>query len=245
MSPWIERPQRHTVAGYARELGKQQKRLQEALAREEALRRQNDELIQQQRVVGELLASRERAADCIAHLTPRQHQILELVLAGQPSKIIAFNLGISQRTVESHRAAIMKKTGTKSIAALARVALSAAWNGAGEPFVQPLARLALTAAWKGAEEPHVQRKSSVVPPSCPKRPEPGHEGMKTAEKLRELASWYREFADRAGSPSIWDSRLRTADDLDNEAERIEHRSRKPTAGSPDLSRHGLSSGSQK
>lgn len=173
MSPWIERPQRHTVAGYARELGKQQKRLREALAREEALRRQNDELIQQQRVVGELLASREGAANCIAHLTPRQHQIMELVLAGQPSKIIAFNLGISQRTVENHRAVIMKKTGSKSIPALARVALSAAWNGAGEPFVQPLARLALTAAWNGAKEPHVQRQSSLVGPRAQSGRNPG------------------------------------------------------------------------
>ena len=68
--------------------------------------------------------------------------------------------------------------------------------------------------------------------------------MKTAEKLKELAAWYRELADRAGNPSIWHSRLRTADDLDNEDERIEHRSRKPTARAPDLSRHG-SSGSQK
>jgi two-component system CheB/CheR fusion protein len=40
----------------------------------------------------------------------------------------------------------MKKTGAKSIPALARVALAAAWNGAGEPFIQPLARLALGAA---------------------------------------------------------------------------------------------------
>ena len=64
--------------------------------------------------------------------------------------------------------------------------------------------------------------------------------MKTAEKLRELASWYREFAERAGNPSIWDSRLRTADDLDNEAERVERRSLKPTAPAPDLSRHGSS-----
>jgi hypothetical protein len=61
--------------------------------------------------------------------------------------------------------------------------------------------------------------------------------MKTAEKLRELASWYREFADRAGNPSIWNSRLQTADDLDNEAERIEHRSLKPTAPARDLPRH--------
>ena len=44
---------------------------------------------------------------------------------------------------------------------------------------------------------------------------------KHPEKLRELASWYREFAERAGNPTIWDSRLRTAEDLDAAAERIE------------------------
>jgi hypothetical protein len=46
--------------------------------------------------------------------------------------------------------------------------------------------------------------------------------MDTPEKLRELASWYREFAERTGNPSIWDSRLRTADDLEAEAARLEH-----------------------
>jgi hypothetical protein len=40
-------------------------------------------------------------------------------------------------------------------------------------------------------------------------------------KLRELASWYREFAERAGNPRIWESRLRTAEDLDAAAARIE------------------------
>ena len=55
-------------------------------------------------------------------LTPRQHQIMELVLAGKPSKNIATDLGISRRTVENHRAAIMLKTGSKSIPALARLA---------------------------------------------------------------------------------------------------------------------------
>jgi DNA-binding CsgD family transcriptional regulator len=162
MSPRFASPRRHTVAGDKRELGKQQDRLREALAREEALRQQNDELIQQQRVLSVLLASREGATDCIVRLTPRQHQIMALVLAGHPSKVIAFRLGISQRTVENHRAAIMKKTGSKSIPALARVALAAAWNSAGEPFVQPLARLALAAAWNGAREPHVQRRSLVA-----------------------------------------------------------------------------------
>ncbi len=39
--------------------------------------------------------------------------------------------------------------------------------------------------------------------------------------LRELAAWYRAFAERAGNPAIWEARLRTADDLDAEADRIE------------------------
>jgi hypothetical protein len=41
------------------------------------------------------------------------------------------------------------------------------------------------------------------------------------EKLRELARWYREFAERAGNPSIWDARLRTAEELEAEARRVE------------------------
>ena len=40
-------------------------------------------------------------------------------------------------------------------------------------------------------------------------------------KLRELASWYRKFAERTGNPAIWECRLRTAEDLEAEAERIE------------------------
>jgi two-component system CheB/CheR fusion protein len=51
--------------------------------------------------------------------------VLERVLQGQPSKNIAADFGISQRTVENHRAAIMQKTGAKSIPALARLAVVA------------------------------------------------------------------------------------------------------------------------
>ncbi len=91
---------------------------------------------------GELIASIERALSqtqdlvdlsirqaaavkCIADLTPRERSVMDLVLTGRPSKNIAFDLGISQRTVENHRAAIMKKTGSKSIPALIRTALAA------------------------------------------------------------------------------------------------------------------------
>ena len=42
-----------------------------------------------------------------------------------------------------------------------------------------------------------------------------------ARKLRDLAGWYREFAERAGSPAIWESRLHTAEDLKAEAVRVE------------------------
>jgi len=62
----------------------------------------------------------------------RQREIMHLVLAGHPSKNIAADLGISQRTVENHRAAIMQKTGAKSLPALARLALAAASNNVDE-----------------------------------------------------------------------------------------------------------------
>jgi FixJ family two-component response regulator len=73
-----------------------------------------------------LSARREKAALSVGSLTTRQRQILELVLAGHPSKNIAADLGISQRTVDNHRAAIMRKTGSKSLPALVRTALAAA-----------------------------------------------------------------------------------------------------------------------
>jgi two-component system CheB/CheR fusion protein len=92
--------------------------------------------LEQSRDSNKVLAWQEAAANHIAELTPRQRQIMGLVLAGHPSKNIAADLGISQRTVENHRASIMKKTGSKSLPALARLALAATWNGPDEPLVQ-------------------------------------------------------------------------------------------------------------
>ena len=45
--------------------------------------------------------------------------------------------------------------------------------------------------------------------------------MDDPHKLRELAGWYREFAERAGNPAIWHARLTTAEELEREADRLE------------------------
>jgi hypothetical protein len=47
--------------------------------------------------------------------------------------------------------------------------------------------------------------------------------MEDPQKLRELAAWYREFAEKTGKPSIWESRLRMAEDLEQEADLLERR----------------------
>ena len=47
------------------------------------------------------------------------------------------------------------------------------------------------------------------------------EAVDEATELRELAGWYREFAEQSGNPTIWDSRLRTAEDLEAEATQLE------------------------
>lgn len=80
---------------------------------------------------GKRSARHDAAVGSIAALTERQREVMGLVIAGHPSKNIAADLGISQRTVENHRAAIMDKTGSKSLPALARLAMAAAWTGPG------------------------------------------------------------------------------------------------------------------
>src|SRR5260370_41509166 len=47
--------------------------------------------------------------------------------------------------------------------------------------------------------------------------------MGERQKLRELAAWYREFAERAGNPAIWDARLRTAEELEKQAASLTER----------------------
>lgn len=61
----------------------------------------------------------------LAKLTPREQQVLERIVAGRLNKQIADDLGISIKTVEAHRASIMDKTNSGTVADLMRVVMGA------------------------------------------------------------------------------------------------------------------------
>jgi two-component system response regulator FixJ len=65
------------------------------------------------------------AAERIALLSPRERQVLDGLVASRQSKLIAYDLGISIRTVEAHRARIMKRLGAPRIAEAIRLAVLA------------------------------------------------------------------------------------------------------------------------
>jgi two-component system, LuxR family, response regulator FixJ len=79
-------------------------------------------------------ASREHtiaaASALIAMLSPRERQVLEGILAGRSTKMIAHDLGISARTVEVHRAHMLERLRTRSIAEAIRLAVTAALGSA-------------------------------------------------------------------------------------------------------------------
>ena len=72
-------------------------------------------------------AAEARAAkDLLALLTPRERHVLDQLVAGRSNKVAAYELGISPRTIEIHRARIMDKMHVRSLSEVVRIALAAA-----------------------------------------------------------------------------------------------------------------------
>ena len=70
-------------------------------------------------------ARRTDVSNRLSLLTPRQRQVMGLMVRGLPSKVIAADLGISQKTVAIHRAQIMARTGVESLAELVQLVIGA------------------------------------------------------------------------------------------------------------------------
>ena len=69
------------------------------------------------------LEERDRIRARLASLTPREREVMQLMILGKPNKVMAADLGLSQRTVEIHRAHVMEKSGATSVAQLVRMVL--------------------------------------------------------------------------------------------------------------------------
>jgi len=69
------------------------------------------------------LAQHVRIRERLDSLTPREREVLTLMTRGKPNKVMAAELGVSQRTVEIHRARVMEKSGANSLAHLVRMVM--------------------------------------------------------------------------------------------------------------------------
>jgi two-component system response regulator FixJ len=76
---------------------------------------------------GQVFRAREaaEARNKTAALSPREREVLDALMAGKPNKVIAYDLGISVRTVEVHRARMLERLGTRSTAEAIRLAVIA------------------------------------------------------------------------------------------------------------------------
>jgi two-component system response regulator FixJ len=72
--------------------------------------------------------------DLLAKLSPRERQVFLSVVDGKANKVIAFDLGLSEKTVEEHRAHVMAKLGASSVADLVKMAVV---SGVCDPAMVP------------------------------------------------------------------------------------------------------------
>jgi two-component system, LuxR family, response regulator FixJ len=84
-------------------------RIQRALEKDAANRRE--------------VGQNERVRERLETLTPREREVLQLVTSGKANKVMAADLGVSQRTIEIHRARVMEKMHAASLAQLVRMTL--------------------------------------------------------------------------------------------------------------------------
>jgi FixJ family two-component response regulator len=70
------------------------------------------------------LKHRHKITERLSNLTPREKEVMEMMVNGKANKVIAIDLGISQRTVEIHRARVMEKMETNSLAHLVKMVVA-------------------------------------------------------------------------------------------------------------------------
>lgn len=91
--------------------------------REQDLVDRVNEALEKNLNVHKLALQRTEIKQRVTKLTPRERQIMDMIVQGKASKVIAIDLGVSQRTVDTHRTRIMRKMQAKSLAELVKTAV--------------------------------------------------------------------------------------------------------------------------
>jgi two-component system response regulator FixJ len=111
-----------------------------------------------------LMSEARDALAKLAPLTAREREVLNLIAVGRSNKLAAYELGISTRTVEVHRARIMNKMNVRTLAEVIRAVLAAARmagdHGYGAPASDRQTPVARRTQPYSAETPHGARKTA-------------------------------------------------------------------------------------